>query len=83
MLSRRHLLKNLALLSVGTPLVMSSMQSVTASRSLDRCRDYKAIVFLNLSGGNDSSNMIIPTSPKHYTYYQHLHTIVLLRSYLL
>lgn len=72
MLSRRHFFKNLAVLSVGTPLMMSSVQSMAASLSSDVSGDYKAIVFLNLSGGNDSSNMIVPTSAKHYNAYQNL-----------
>ena len=52
--------------------MMASMQSMAAASALRSFGDYKATVFLNLNGGNDSSNMIVPMSEKHYKDYHSL-----------
>ena len=70
-LNRRNFLKQTALMSLGgTSMysVMSGLQRVHAQ--VGDPEDYRALVCVFLFGGNDSANMIIPTSQAEYATYQ-------------
>ncbi len=63
--------------AIGYTSLFSSLINIKAIASaamdnsllLDGSRDYKALVFLMLSGGNDSFNMLIPRGPTEYNEY--------------
>lgn len=62
-ITRRHFVSTLA----GIGMLSASGLSLRA-KELDN--DYKALVCIDLKGGNDASNMLIPTSQEHYQLYQ-------------
>ncbi len=72
-MNRRNFIKNLAVTVGGiAPLLSASGLSLIASNLLadEMTYDgYKAIVIINLSGGNDSMNNFPPTAPEAYTGY--------------
>lgn len=62
-LSRRRFLKKSSQLSLGTAAAVNSMGMLGllgASQSLADSTDHKALVFIMLTGGNDSYNMLVP-----------------------
>ncbi|PMJ89679.1 DUF1501 domain-containing protein [Vibrio sp. 10N.261.55.A7] len=61
-LSRRSLLASLGGLTVGG---LMPGHSYANSQT-----DYKALVCINLAGGNDALNTIVPTDDKHYQEYE-------------
>ncbi|GHA32549.1 DUF1501 domain-containing protein [Photobacterium aphoticum] len=66
MITRRDFIKNVTLFSVAAPSVMASPFALAAGNRTQS----KALVCVMLDGGNDSANMVIPTSTSHYqTYY--------------
>ncbi|AJR06196.1 DUF1501 domain-containing protein [Photobacterium gaetbulicola] len=66
-LSRRDFIKTAAFASSATALPLS-LTLPTQALANDNS-DYKAIVCLFLFGGNDSFNMVVPTSAANYTNY--------------
>jgi uncharacterized protein (DUF1501 family) len=70
--SRRDFLRQAACAAVGTVALTNAIRdlriisSAAAQTPLD---DYKALVCIFLSGGNDSNNLIIPTAPTEYSNY--------------
>ena len=60
----------------GSGLFMSGLSGAELLRNsktgapLNIRRQDRAMVFLMLDGGNDSYNMLVPTSDKHYNQYQ-------------
>ena len=49
--------------------VAASLESTTTTTSAD-AEDFKALVCIFQAGGNDSYNMLIPTTPSEYTNYK-------------
>lgn len=77
--SRRKFIGTMPCVAVGTTTLFSSlinlkaMNSIMGSTSIDG-GDYKALVCVLLSGGNDSFNMIIPRSTNEYNDYASVRT---------
>ncbi|MGI9274339.1 MAG: DUF1501 domain-containing protein [Endozoicomonas sp.] len=73
--TRRQFLKKSGLAMAGSGLLLSGLPgtSLLAGTRLDSgpaiSRQDKALVFLMLDGGNDSYNMLVPTSDKAYREY--------------
>ena len=73
-LTRRDFLRRAACAAVGTAAMTSAirdlrfMNAAIADQSVPS--DYKALVCIFLSGGNDSNNLIIPTIPAEYERYK-------------
>lgn len=75
--SRRSFLGTASCAAIGSTTFFSTLfnlQSMNAaSMSSDWWggeEDYRALVCIMLGGGNDSFNMLVPTSNEHYTEYQ-------------
>ncbi len=75
-LSRRNFLKNTGIAMAGSGLFMSGLSGADLLRDsktgapLNIRRQDRAMVFLMLDGGNDSYNMLVPTSSKHFGQYE-------------
>ncbi|MEM9544395.1 MAG: DUF1501 domain-containing protein [Bacteroidota bacterium] len=72
--SRRQFLGSIPCLALGTTTLYSSLINLKAMNSIMGSTttvggDYKAIVCVLLSGGNDSYNMLIPRSDAEYAEY--------------
>jgi len=72
--TRRQFLGSLPCLALGTTTLYSSLINLKAMNSIMASTstaggDYKALVCLLLSGGNDSYNMLIPRSNAEYAEY--------------
>src|SRR5262249_13318838 len=78
--TRRHFIRQAACAALGTVGLTSAvrdlrfMNAAVAQSALD---DYKALVCVFLSGGNDSNNLIIPTISKEYDDYATIRTSAL------
>lgn len=73
-LSRREFLGQASCAAVGSTALFSTLLSLRLANSLaaqtvSGTGDYKALVCLFLAGGNDSFNMLIPTSSGEYEAY--------------
>jgi len=73
-LSRRGFLKAGTSTAAGAGLMLSGLAPSFAAPSSPQVdigikRQKKAMVFIMLDGGNDSFNMLVPTSDKHYEQY--------------
>jgi uncharacterized protein (DUF1501 family) len=81
-ITRRDFIRRAACAAVGTAAMTSAisdlrlMNAAVAQSSIGP-NDYKALVCIFLQGGNDSNNMIIPTSATQYAYYNATRTPVL------
>jgi uncharacterized protein (DUF1501 family) len=64
---RREFIK-LSAITAGAILSPFGLQELNADTI--EAKDYKAIVCIMLSGGNDSYNMLVPTDDKRYSEYQ-------------
>jgi len=73
-MNRRKFIKNMAMgLGSLSPMVNIgglSLVSVPASAASPDFSDYKAIIMINLTGGNDSMNMFIPNESSAYSLYE-------------
>ncbi|CAM3747103.1 DUF1501 domain-containing protein [Parendozoicomonas haliclonae] len=74
-LSRRKFLQHAGIAMAGSGLFMSSYSGASLFRDsngapLNITRQDRAMVFIMLDGGNDSFNMLVPTSDKHYAEYK-------------
>ena len=79
-LSRREFIRRAACAAVGTAAMTSAIRDLrfmNAAVAQSNITDYKALVCIFLQGGNDSNNLIIPTSAAQYTYYNTTRTPVL------
>ncbi len=76
-ISRRKFLGTASCATIGTTTLFSSLLNLGAVNSLAAMNpannsgsdDYKALVCISLSGGNDSFNMLVPRSNRHYQEY--------------
>ncbi|MFM1571834.1 MAG: hypothetical protein ACKJRN_10460, partial [Porticoccaceae bacterium] len=65
MLTRRRFVINSS--AIGASLVASPM--IMGSSSLSNASGYRALVCINLAGGNDSFNMLVPSDASQYSAY--------------
>jgi uncharacterized protein (DUF1501 family) len=77
--SRRKFLGQASCAAIGTTTAMNSILNLDMMGALTaptlkplrrRSEDYKAMVCILLAGGNDSFNMVVPTSTDQYNTYQ-------------
>lgn len=70
--SRREFLRAASALSIagtaGAPFVMN-LASLSAAAAVNAPADYKALVCLFMSGGNDTHNMVLATDPDSFASY--------------
>jgi len=76
-LSRREFIGQASCAGVGATALFSTLLSLRLANSLAAqtaaaTSDYKALVCLFLAGGNDSYNMLVPTTPGEYSAYSNL-----------
>src|SRR4051794_33218855 len=79
-ISRRHFIRQAACAALGTGALTSAIRDLrfmNAAVAQSAISDYKALVCIFLSGGNDSNNLIIPTIPAEYTDYASIRTDLL------
>src|SRR5437762_6626012 len=79
-LTRRHFIRQAACAAVGTGALTSAVQNLrfmNAAVAQSNVTDYKALVCIFLSGGNDSNNLIIPTIQSEYDNYAAIRTSIL------
>jgi uncharacterized protein (DUF1501 family) len=70
--TRRDFLRQAACAAVGTISVATTIRDlrfINAAAAQDTFSDYKALVCLFLSGGNDSNNLVVPTLANEYSNY--------------
>ena len=78
--TRRDFLRQAACAALGTAAVSSTIRDLrfmNAAMAQTPVTDYKALVCVFLSGGNDSNNLIIPTLPAEYQNYATIRTPIL------
>jgi uncharacterized protein (DUF1501 family) len=78
--SRREFIRQAACAAVGTAALTSAIKDLrfmNAAVAQSNISDYKALVCLFLSGGNDSNNLIIPTITSEYNNYAAIRTPIL------
>src|ERR1043165_5756280 len=78
--TRRQFLRQAACAAVGTAALTSAIRDLrfmNAAVAQSNINDYKALVCIFLSGGNDSNNLIIPTITSEYNNYAAIRTNVL------
>jgi uncharacterized protein (DUF1501 family) len=73
-ISRREFVGQASCAAVGSTAVLSTLLSLRLANSLAAqtaggSGDYRALVCLFLAGGNDSFNMLVPTTAAEYTAY--------------
>ena len=73
-ITRRQFLGQASCAAVGSQSLVSTLLSLklsnnAAAESLNDLDDYKALVCVFLAGGNDSYNMLVPTSASEYSLY--------------
>jgi len=71
-LSRRDFIRQAACAAVGSAALTSTIRDLrfmNAAVAQSNISDYKALVCIFLSGGNDSNNLIIPTIQSEYNNY--------------
>src|SRR5262249_19621390 len=69
---RRQFIRQAACAAVGTAAISSTLRDLRMMNAMAaQCdlTDYKALVCIFLAGGNDSNNLIIPSSPAEYLNY--------------
>lgn len=70
--TRRDFIRQAACAAVGTVAITNAVRDlrlVSSALAQTTLTDYKALVCIFLSGGNDSNNVIIPTSTAEYDSY--------------
>lgn len=71
-LSRRQFMQASAAITAGISIIgIAPSFAAPSTTSAKKNNHNKALVFIMLDGGNDSFNMLIPTSDKHYNDYKH------------
>jgi len=79
-ITRREFMRRAACAAVGTAAMtsaISDLRLMNAAVAQSNITDYKALVCIFLQGGNDSNNLIIPTSTPQYAYYNATRTPVI------
>ncbi len=79
-ITRREFLRRAACAAVGTAAMTSAIRDLrfmNAAVAQSNITDYKALVCIFLAGGNDSNNMIMPTTTSEYTNYSAIRTPIL------
>src|SRR5436190_16118000 len=79
-ISRRQFIRQAACAAVGTAAMTSAIRDLRMMNAMAaQCdlTDYKALVCIFLSGGNDSNNLIVPTITAEYNNYASIRTPVL------
>src|SRR5215831_3228017 len=79
-ITRREFLRRAACAAVGTAAMTSAIRDLrfmNAAVAQSNVTDYKALVCIFLSGGNDSNNLVIPTIQSEYDNYAAIRTDVL------
>jgi uncharacterized protein (DUF1501 family) len=78
--TRRKFLRQAACAALGTTALTNTIRDlrfINAAMAQTQMVDYKALVCIFLSGGNDSNNLVIPTIPAEYANYATIRTPVL------
>ncbi len=78
--TRRKFLRQAACAALGTAALTNTIRDlrfINAAVAQTPAVDYKALVCIFLSGGNDSNNLFIPTDPSEYASYASIRTPVL------
>lgn len=82
-ITRRHFLKQSSCAAIGTTTLLSTLTNLKfmnaasiANSSVLMGGDYKALVCILMSGGNDSHNMLIPRESTRYGHYSNARTQV-------
>lgn len=78
--TRRDFIRQAACAAVGTAALtgtISDLRIINAAMAQSSASDYKALVCLFMSGGNDSNNLIIPTDAASYGDYTNARSSVL------
>ncbi len=68
-LNRRTFIRSAALLAAGNAAGLGPMGMLNAAAQSASTSDYKALVCVFLSGGNDANNMIVPFDASGYAQY--------------
>ena len=79
-ITRREFIRRAACAAVGTAAMTASIRDLrmmNAALAQSNISDYKALVCVFLQGGNDSNNLIIPTSQSDYNAYSSGRKVVL------
>ena len=79
-LNRRQFIRQAACAALGTGAISASIRDLrfmNAAVAQTGVTDYKALVCIFLSGGNDSNNLIIPTIQSEYDNYAAIRTNLL------
>ncbi len=78
--TRRGFIRQAACAAVGTAAlsnILEDLRLINSAAAQTGISDYKAMVCVFLNGGNDSNNLIIPTTPNEYAAYATLRTPIL------
>ena len=78
--SRREFIRKAACAAVGTVAMSAAirdLRQMNAAVSQSNVSDYKALVCIFLSGGNDANNLIVPTLTSEYNNYATIRTPVI------
>src|SRR5215475_9404228 len=79
-LTRRQFIRQAACAALGTGALTATVRDLrflNAAMAQSLPNDYKALVCIFLSGGNDSNNLIVPTIPAEYADYSTIRSDVL------
>jgi uncharacterized protein (DUF1501 family) len=79
-LDRREFIRQAACAAVGTAAMSCAIRDLrfmNAAVAQSNITDYKALVCIFLAGGNDSNNLVIPTTTSEYNNYAAIRTPVL------
>src|SRR5439155_1033747 len=72
LITRRQFIRQAACAAVGTTAITSTifdLRLINAAAALGNFTDYKALVCVFLYGGNDSNNLLVPSSGTDYAAY--------------
>src|SRR5579859_6765817 len=78
--TRRQFIRQAACAALGTSALTCAIRDLrfmNAAVAQSNIQDYKALVCIFLSGGNDSNNLIVPAIPAEYDSYASIRTPVL------
>jgi uncharacterized protein (DUF1501 family) len=78
--TRRQFIRQAACAALGTSALTCTIRDLrfmNAAVAQTNIKDYKALVCIFLSGGNDSNNLIVPTIQEEYDNYATIRTPVL------
>ena len=71
-LSRRKFIRNAGCAAIGSATLMNTLTNlkfINSAAAINQFDDYKAMVVILLSGGNDSYNMLVPYGDAEYAQY--------------